>query len=223
MFRTIVVAAALLSVGGMLSAGTITGVCGTGYSSTACATLGSSGSVDPNWALTSAPETTQTTGDAYITDTGAFPFPPWLANTSSAQWISPYADEGGGRADAVGTYVYTEVFSLAGYNLATVDLTGMFAADNSAEIFLNGVDTGIGHTGLGSFSSTFNITSGFNAGSNTIQFDVSNTSVSGDGPNPTGLIVELTGTGSNVPEPASFAFIGLGLGALGLLGRRLRS
>ena len=208
----------------MLSAGTITGVCGTGFTDSTCSTLATSG-VDPNWALTSAPETTQTSGDAYITGTGAFPFPPWVANTSSAQWISPFANEGGGRADLVGTYVYTEVFSLSGYNLATVDLTGMFANDNNAEIILNGVDTTIGHVGLGSFSSTFNITSGFNAGSNTIQFDVTNTSVSGAGPNPTGLIVELTGTGTlaTVPEPASFAFIGLGLGALGLLGRRLRS
>jgi hypothetical protein len=221
MLRTnLLVAAAFLTVSGLLSAGTITGVCGTGFSS-GCTTLGGAGTVDAYWALTSAPEATTGT-DAFVTDgsPGTFPFPIWVANTASAQWISPEANEN--TADSVGVYVYTETFSLSGYNLATVDLTGMFAADNSGEIWLNGVDTGIGKTGLSSFSSVFNITSGFVSGLNTIQFEVTNTSATGA--DPTGLIVELSGTGtlSTVPEPASFAFIGLGLGALGLLGRRLR-
>jgi hypothetical protein len=159
-----------------------------------------------------------------VTETGTYPFPNWVANTGSAEWISPqgtYSSSGGG--DAVGTFTYTETFSLAGYNLATVDLTGMFANDNVGEIWINGVDTGIGHAGLGSWSPTFNITSGFDPGVNTITFLVTNNSATGA--NPSGLIVELSGTGSlsSVPEPASFAFIGLGLGALGLLGRRLRS
>ncbi|MGA3203321.1 MAG: PEP-CTERM sorting domain-containing protein [Bryobacteraceae bacterium] len=220
----LVVAAALLTVSGLLSAGTIADVCGTGYSAGCGGLLGTTGtSQDGNWVLATGTAVETVPSSPFVTDNSTYPFGPWVADTGSAEWISPkgtYSSSGGG--DAVGTFTYTETFSLAGYNLSTVDLTGEFANDNIGEIWLNGVDTGVGSTHLAFFTG-FNLTSGFNSGVNTIEFVVTNTSATGA--NPSGLIVELTGTGSlnTVPEPASFAFIGLGLGALGLLGRRLRS
>jgi hypothetical protein len=206
---------------GVVSASAILGVCGTGFTDGTCGTQAAPGTVDANWSLTSSAETIIGT-DAFITQPGQFPFPFWLPDTSTGQWIGPQAGGNEGN-DAPGLYVYTETFDLTAYDLATVVLSGQFAADNGAEIFLNGVDTGIG-TGTYASLTALNLTSGFVQGLNTLTFDVTN------GPqlsnNPSGLFVELSGTGvltSALPEPASFAYMGLGLAALGILGRRIRS
>jgi hypothetical protein len=207
---------------GVLSANTLFGVCGTGFTSGACSTQEASGAVDGNWSLTSGAESITGT-NAYVTQTGQFPFPNWLANTSTGEWVGPQVNGNESNNDAPGLYLYTETFNLTGYNLATVVLSGFFAADNSAEIFLNGVDTGIGTSSFSSLTA-INLTSGFLQTTNTITIDVTNSS--GTINNPSGLFVELGGTGTlgaTTPEPASFAFMGLGLAALGILGRRLRS
>jgi hypothetical protein len=206
---------------GVLSASAIIGVCGTGFTDGTCGTQAALGAIDGNWSLSTSAESI-IGSDAFITETGQFPFPFWMANTSTGQWIGPQA-QGNETNDAPGLYIYSESFDLTGFNLATVVLSGQIAADDSAEVFLNGVDTGMGASTFSSLSA-LNITSGFNQGLNTITIDVTN------GPNlagnPSGLFVELAGTGTlgvTTPEPASFAFMGLGLAALGILGRRLRS
>jgi hypothetical protein len=206
---------------GVLSASAILGVCGTGFTDGTCSTQAGLGSIDGNWSLSSSAESIIGT-DAFVTDTSQFPFPIWLPDTSTGQWIGPQ-DRGVEANDAPGLYTYTESFDLTGFNLTTVILSGQFAVDNSAELFLNGVDTGIGASSFTTLAS-ISLTSGFNQGLNVLTFVVTN----GPGPtgNPTGLFVELSGTGTQgvtTPEPASFAFMGLGLAALGILGRRLRS
>jgi hypothetical protein len=218
--KTIICSFLTILASGVVSASAIVGVCGTGFTNGACGTEGVVGSIDGNWALTSSAETIVGT-NAYITHSGQFPIPPWLADTSTGQWIGPQVG-GSETNDAPGLYVYTETFNLALYNLSTVVLTGAFAADNSAEIFLNGVDTGIGTSAFSSLTA-LNITSGFLQGVNTLTIDVTN----GPGAtgNPSGLFVELSGTGAGtaIPEPASLAFMGFGLAVLGFFGRRLRS
>ena len=88
-------------------------------------------------------------------------------------------------------------------------------------MFLNGVDTGSGVVGFAALV-PFSINSGFQAGLNTISFAVVNDP--GASPNPTGLRVEIdSATAQLTPEPASFGFMGLGLAAIGIVGRRLRS
>jgi hypothetical protein len=210
----------VIATGG-LSASAILGVCGTGFTDGTCGTQAAAGAVDGNWSLTTSAESIIGT-DAFITQTGQFPFPFWLPNTGTGQWIGP--QQGGNEAnDTAGLYVYTETFDLTAYSLPTVVLTGQFAADNGAEIFLNGADTGIGTTTFTSLTA-LNITSGFNQGLNTLTIAVTNGF--GASGNPSGLFVELSGTGvltSALPEPATFACMGLGLAALGILGRRFRS
>src|SRR3989442_1038489 len=112
--------------------------------------------------------------NAYVTRTGQYPFPYWLPNTSSAQWISPAAGGNEMTIDVPGVYVYRETFDLTGFDLSTVTLSGSFAIDDaSGRIQLNGVT--VGPTSLTFTSMTaFSLTSGFVAGRNTLDFVVTN-------------------------------------------------
>ena len=91
---------------------------------------------------------------------------------------------------------------------------GQLAVDNSVQIFLNGVNTGMGASVFDHFT-PFQITSGFVQGVNRLDFVVTN----GDcGPfcvNPTGLRVESRL--AEVPEPATFTYYVI----FGLLGLKL--
>jgi hypothetical protein len=218
MLKTIIYGFLTVIAAGTASADSIFGVCGSGFTDGTCGTQAGLGTVDGNWSLSTSVESI-IGNDAFITQTGQFPFGPWLFDTSTYQWIGPQAG-GNETNDAPGLYVYTESFDLTNYYLASVVLTGGFAADNSAEIFLNGVDTGIGTSTFASLTA-INLTSGFLQGVNTLTIEVTN--APGATGNPSGLVVELSGTGTVLPEPASFAFMGVGLAALGFFGRRLRS
>ena len=115
---------------------------------------------------------------------------------------------------AGGTYIYQTIFDLTGLNPLTAILNGLFATDNSSEIFLNGVSTGI-TTGLEQFQAftPFTIDKGFISGINTLEFRVFNQTNT-----PTGLRVEFvnaTVTAADpVPLPASA--VPMGFGVLGL-------
>jgi hypothetical protein len=90
---------------------------------------------------------------------------------------------------------------------------GRLASDNTAQIFLNGVNTGTGASGttccFDHFTS-FQITSGFVQGVNRLDFVVTNEDCGPACVNPTGLRVEYRV--AEVPEPATvtyFAVFGL--------------
>ena len=90
-------------------------------------------------------------------------------------------------------------------------LSGEWATDNSAKIYLNGLDTGFtkGWTGFTALTS-FVITSGFKDGLNTLEFRVINGNETSG--NPTGLLVtNLT----LIPVPATILLGFLDLGAGG--------
>lgn len=218
--RSFFIGACLLLASGLASATVSFGICGTGFTNTSCTTQGAEGSsIDANWELGG-------TLDADITD----PNSAWVggsAGSTGGQWVAPGDNEtASSDSNGVGPFDYTDTFTItAGEVLSTAQITGSFASDNGSTFTLNGhtIDT---LSGAGTFSTltAFTVTDTgadagfFQLGTNTLEVEVTNGLDS-----PTGAIVEITSdTIGTLPEPASFGFIGLGLAALGLLGRRLR-
>jgi hypothetical protein len=143
----------------------------------------------------------------------------WIGNTGSSSWISPATNTFGGP----GPFTYHTSFSLAGLNPGTAVITGSIAIDDEGSIFLNGVDVFDSVSTFAapwSFFQTFTISSGFIAGINTLDIVVPNDiETANDGP--TGLQLSLSGTA--IPEPASLGLLALALGAFGASRRRSKS
>jgi hypothetical protein len=167
------------------------GLIGTGYLAGGSA-LAPVGSLDGNFQLLSCPSG-PCPNQAFVALTGvSFPGP-WVPNTGSAQWIGPAFGGVETGIDPVGVYDYQEKFDLTGFDLSTVVVTGSFAADNEADLQLNGVPAGFSSPGFHVWT-PFTLASGFQPGVNTLDFLVTN--FLGGYFNPSGLIVEVTGTGT---------------------------
>ena len=157
--------------------------------------------VDPHFTLVTNADDAAS-NKAYAQDSTKFPIVegPWLANNDVSRWIGPRVDPS--AATAGGVYVYRQVVDLTGFDASTVVLSGNWAADNSAEIVVNGVATGTtvsGFAGLAAFS----VNGVFRSGSNQIDFKVTNGDSAGG---PTGFRVEglaaVGAKGGATPGPA---------------------
>jgi hypothetical protein len=153
------------------------------------------------------------------------------ASDPNAQWISPTVDVVGIPGVGMDTfYTYQTTFDLSAFETSTVQLSGEWTADNYlGEVLLNGnpiftSDSCIGSGGAFAFQSLspFSISSGFVSGVNTLTFDVTNSVCLNTAPltNPTGLFVDISGTGllasGNInplpsPEPGSALPVAVGL------------
>jgi hypothetical protein len=116
-----------------------------------------------------------------------------------------------------GEYIFQTTFDLTAKEVASAELMGRLASDNSVQIFLNGVNTEMGASDFEHFTA-FQITSGFVQGSNRLDFVVTNDDCGPMCVNPTGVRVEY-GV-SEVPEPATFTYyVIFGLTGFNLLRR----
>ncbi len=149
----------------------VPGVFDTGVDATGAALP--DGEVDPHYTLVinaDAPESRE----AFVHDSTVFPIVsgPWVANTERSKWISPRFNS---SAAAGGDYAYRTMFDLSGYDPATAVLLGAWATDNQGtDIKLNGAGTGLQNSAQFGSLTPFTISSGFQAGVNTLEFHLNN-------------------------------------------------
>ncbi len=142
------------------------------------------GTADGHYSLVASADAGFPGPSALVINSTAFPIPPWVADGPKSKWIGPQRDQSSGNAP--GNYTYRTQFSLAGFDPTTAILTGQFAADDGATMRLNGAQVAVTGSGFSAFT-PFTISSGFVAGTNTLDFVVLN---GGSSPNPTGLRVD---------------------------------
>lgn len=150
--------------------------------------------------------------DAFVLDRGG---------TTTNRWIgaSPSGTLPGGAADGDFNrflYSYQTMF----FGTSGMSVTYRCARDDTFfSVILNG-GTVAGATCPGyDFSSSFTISSGFNDGSNTLQFNIGGNGVTD------GLIVDITDVtqGTTVPEPTTIVLVASGLIGITFARRRLKA
>jgi hypothetical protein len=140
---------------------------------------------------------------------------PWVPNNANSRWIGPDQSSQG----PAGNYTYaTQFFLPANTNLATVNVSGMWATDDPGlDIEINTLSTGQVSAGFSTLV-PFSISSGFQIGLNTIEFLVQNAG------GPTGLRVDkIRGDYSLIPEPATLGLAAAGLAVIATMRRRAAS
>jgi hypothetical protein len=142
------------------------------------------GAIDSHYVLTLNAEEPGAT-NVYVQDDTKWPIAggPWVPTSDLSKWVGPRVDPALG---AGGDYTYTTKLDLTGFDPASVIVSGSWAADNSVELAVNGIGTGVKKSGFDVLS-TFTASGVFKAGLNNLEFKV----INGDtAANPTGLRVE---------------------------------
>ncbi|MFV2066830.1 MAG: hypothetical protein ACC645_07585, partial [Pirellulales bacterium] len=154
------------------------------------------GEVDPHYTLMASDDPVFPGPETFAVE-AALPAG-WIAAGGNAQWIAPQADRLDGGSP-LGSYLYRTTFDLTDTDPATASISGLWAADNIGLIFLNGIYTGFTNLAGPSVLTPFEITDGFQEGENLLDFVIVN---SGTSANPTGLLVDIAGSVTNIPEPS---------------------
>jgi hypothetical protein len=151
----------------------------------------SGGQVDSHYQLISSGDPAFPGPNALVMHNGAFPLAGnYFTNGLFSSWISPRTNSTVGNSN--GFYVYRTTFLMDVTDPGHAQINGKWASDNEAvDIRLNGVSLGISNMVSAAFTTfyPFTITNGFVAGSNYVDFVISNGPAAG----PTALRAELRG------------------------------
>ncbi len=121
----------------------------------------------------------------------------WTSAPAGSYWIGPPK----GHGDApVGVYSYEVTFDLSGLVPSSVSISAEWTADDEAEAWLNG--TKVEHASDPGTLYPLEITSGFVAGLNTLEFRVTNLATGTY--NPTGLVVSVISETAATPDSRVF-------------------
>lgn len=198
--------ASIALIGASANAATIPGLFNTGTDANNVALAGGNGVIDPHYLIASS-TSPGFAGQQAVTFQCCY-----IANDADSRWVSLSANGSPGS----NVTVYRLTFSLVGLDPTTASISGSGGTDNAGRIFLNGVDTGINIDGFSALV-PFVLNSGFVAGTNTLDFQVSDFGA------PTAFRVDdLAGTAglvSGIPEPATWAML---IGGFGLVGGMIR-
>jgi hypothetical protein len=131
------------------------------------------GSQDPHYQMRQVARgayTGNTNWSPAIVMQSSIDWPQWL-QPGDARWI--YLADASNLGQDWGTYEYMTTFDLAGYDPSTVVLAGKWAVDQYGSIYLNGnLVASLSDGNWNNNLTSFNITSGFVAGTNTLTFYV---------------------------------------------------
>ena len=170
------------------------------------------GAIDPHYTITGTPAGPGSFAAVRV-DAGGLP-PGTIAEANS---LSP-------DLQGTGFYTYTTTFDLTGFNLSTAVLNGTWGGDDAwGGVTLNGqaIAWTAGYPGpCCFFDGTFNATTGFLPGINTLSFTIDQTDNWFDYANIGGGTVTADPIGSPTPEPASLLLFGSAISALALRRRK---
>ncbi|RMF10558.1 MAG: PEP-CTERM sorting domain-containing protein [Alphaproteobacteria bacterium] len=206
-------AAATVLMAGAAHAVAIPGLFNTGVDAGGVALVGGNGVADPHYTVFSS-DLAVPTGVSAVT----YFNPAYAAEDADSRWISHSSNGSPGN----GTTTFRLTFSLAGdLDPSTAVITGLWGADNSGAIFLNGVDTGESRFGFNALA-PFTINSGFVTGLNTLDFVITDF-----GPplafrvdNISGTVDRLVEPPQPVPAPGALGLLAIGLAGLAMRRRR---
>jgi hypothetical protein len=152
---------------------------------------------DPNYILVSAPAGAYQGPNAYGIGNNSMTIsqglPAGWPENDAQKWIGPLPTATISSSPA-GKYTYQTTFDLTGRNPASAFIDGAYYAADQCEIFLNGKSVALSSNPQLSSQASFILTTGFQAGVNTLQFVVTNTTTGA-----TGLQVFIPMTGVGLP------------------------
>ena len=142
---------------------------------------------DPHWRLAKSADGTWTGPATHVASSDTLPSS-WTAHSTTSKWITPTSK---GTEVANGTYIYEQTFSLDGLSAETASIVGRVSADDLIDhIEINGKNIGQGNATFAAWQDIV-VMDHFLPGTNTLRISVNN---NGNGMNPHGLRVELSGS-----------------------------
>lgn len=114
-------------------------------------------SADPNWSVT-GPNIGEAQGSSATVLSGPALYPTWTLDTAASGWIG-VLNPGSSYQPPV-PYTFSETFSMAGFQVATAQISGFWGIDDYGQLFINGIPLSPSFTGGNNpwgFSTSFTV------------------------------------------------------------------